>query len=66
MTNVLSVAKEGLPSYFDKVYSRSSINEMWILKKTSMGAFNSHTFSKFHLSKHLIFPRFALPFLMKN
>ena len=31
MTNILSSDKEELQSYHDRVYSRSSINQLWIL-----------------------------------
>ena len=34
MTKFLSAVKEGLQSYCYKVYSRSNINQIWILKKT--------------------------------
>ena len=32
MTNILTAVKGGIHSYWDKVYSRCSFNQMWILK----------------------------------
>jgi hypothetical protein len=32
MANMLTAVKEGKHSYWDKVYSRSSFNQIWILK----------------------------------
>ena len=34
LTQILTVVKEGLQSYSDKVYSTSGINQMWILKNS--------------------------------
>jgi hypothetical protein len=32
MSNILTAVKEGIQSYLDRVYSRSSFNQMWRLK----------------------------------
>jgi hypothetical protein len=32
MANILTAVKEGIQSYWNKVYSRSSFNQMWTLK----------------------------------
>ena len=32
MANILTAVKERIHSYWDKVYSRSSFNQMWIQK----------------------------------
>jgi len=32
MANILTVVKDGMQSYWVKVYSRSSFNQMWIMK----------------------------------
>ena len=32
MSNILTAVKEGIQSYWEKVYSCSSFNQMWILK----------------------------------
>ena len=50
MTKRLSSIKEGLQSYCNKVYSRSSFNKMWILKYSHdlLDNFNSR---EVHLSK---------------
>jgi hypothetical protein len=55
MTKHLSSVKEGLQSYCNKVYSRSSFNTMWILKYTYdlLDNFNSRFNSReVHLSKN--------------
>ena len=60
ITNILSTVKQGLQSYRDKVYSRSNINQMLILKtsKDLCVILILVLFRKFHLSKHLIFLHF--------
>ena len=55
MTKRLSSVKEGLQSYCNKVYLRSSFNTMWILKYSYdlPDNFNSHFNSReVHLSKN--------------
>jgi len=34
MTKIVSAVKEGLQSYCDNVYSRSSINQIWLLENS--------------------------------
>jgi hypothetical protein len=46
MANILTAVKEGMQSYYDKVYSHSSFNQMWILKycKYLLDRLNAHFF----------------------
>ena len=48
LTSVLSTIKQGLQAYCDVVFSRSGINQMWILKnsKELLGNLKSRSFSK--------------------
>ena len=51
MTTLFSAVKGELQSYCEKVYSRSNINQMWILEnsknpKDLLDKFNSRTFLK--------------------
>jgi hypothetical protein len=43
MADILTAVKEGIQSYWDKVYSCNSFNQMWILKycKDLLDRFNS-------------------------
>ena len=50
MTKRLSSVKEGLQSYCNKVYSRSSFNTMWILRY-SYNLLDNFDSRKVHLSK---------------
>ena len=34
LTTILTTVKDGLKNYCDKIYSRSGINQMWILKNS--------------------------------
>jgi len=56
--DILTAVKEAIQSYWGKVYSRSSFNDMWILKccKDVLDNLNSFCFRKFRLSKHVTFP----------
>jgi hypothetical protein len=52
--------KEGIHSYWDKVYSRSSFNQIWILKYWIFWIIVVFVlFQKFRLSKHVIFVHFT-------
>ena len=53
LTKILSAVKEGQQKYCDTVYSRSSINHMWILKnsKDLLNNLESRSLSKIHSLK---------------
>jgi hypothetical protein len=60
MSNSLTAVKDGIQLYWDKVYSRSSFNHMWILKYWIFWIIVIIVlFQKFRLSKHLTFQHFT-------
>ena len=60
MANILTAVKEGIQSYWNKVYSRSSFNQMWILKYWIFWIIVIIVlYQKFRLSKHVIFVHFT-------
>jgi hypothetical protein len=51
--------KEGIHSYWDKVYSRSNFNQIWVLKYWIFWIIVIIVlFQKFRLSKHVTFVHF--------
>ena len=60
MANILTAVKEGIQSYWNKVYSRSSFNQMWILKYWIFWIIVIIVlFQKCSLSKHVPFLHFT-------
>jgi hypothetical protein len=60
MANILTAVKEGIHSYWEKVYSRSSFNQMWILKYWIFWIIVIIVlYQKFRLSKHVTFVHFT-------
>ena len=54
MANILTAVKEGIHLYWDKVNSRSSFDQMWILKYWIFWIIVSMVlYQKFRLSKHV-------------
>jgi hypothetical protein len=54
MANILTAVKEGIHSYWEKVYSRSSFNQMWKLKYWIFWIIVIIVlYQKFRLSKHV-------------
>ena len=53
LTTILTTVKDGLKKYCDKIYSRSGINQMWILKnsKELLYNFNSNSLLSIHSIK---------------
>ena len=53
LTTILTTVKDGLKKFCDKIYSRSGINQMWILKnsKELLDNFNSNSLSSIHSIK---------------
>jgi hypothetical protein len=61
MANILTAVKEGIQSYQDKVYSRNSLNQMWILKYWIFWIIVIIVlFQKLCLSKHVSCVHFTL------
>ena len=52
-TSILTTVKEGLQKYSDTSYSRSGVNDMWILKNSNdlLGIFRSKATCKFNSVK---------------
>ena len=68
LTKLLTHIKQGLQKYCKTAYSRSGVNQMWILKN-SKEIIRSSEISKFYLItniKFLIFRTFTQPFLTRN
>ena len=61
--HIVTAFKEGILSYWDKVYSRSSFNHIWILKYCKDNC-NSRSFSEIFSSKHVTFLHFRNSFLL--
>ena len=60
MANILTAVKEGIQSYWNKVYSRSSFNQMWLLKYWIFWIIVIIVlFQKCRLSKHVSFLHFT-------
>ena len=60
MANILTAVKEGIHSYWEKVYSGSSFNQMWILKYWIFWIIVIIVlYQKFRLSKHVTFVHFT-------
>jgi hypothetical protein len=60
MANILTAVKGGIHSYWDKVYSRSSFDQMWILKYWIFWIIVMIVlYQKFRLSKHVTFVHFT-------
>jgi hypothetical protein len=58
--NMLTAVKDRMQSYWDKVYSRSSFNQMWILNYWIFWIILIIVlFEKFSLSKHVTFLHFT-------
>ena len=53
LTTILTTVKDGVNKYCDKIYSRSGINQMWILKnsKELLDNFNSNSLSTINSNK---------------
>jgi hypothetical protein len=60
MANILTAVKEGIHSYWENVYSRSSFNQMRILKYWIFWILVIIVlYQKFRLSKHVTFVHFT-------
>ena len=60
MANILTAVKEGIQSYWNKVYSRSSFYQMWTLKYWILWIIAIIVlYQKFRLSMHVIFVHFT-------
>jgi hypothetical protein len=58
--NILTALKDGIQSYWNKSYSRSSFNQMWILNYWIFWIILTIVlFQKFSLSKHATFLHFT-------
>ena len=62
---MLTAVQDGIQLYWDKVYSRSSFNQMWILNYWIFWVISiTVLFQKFTLSKHVTFLHFTNVFEM--
>ena len=60
MVNILTAVREGIHSYWENVYSRSSFNQMWILKYWIFWIIVIIVlYQKFRPSKHVNFEHYA-------
>ena len=60
MANILTAVRKGIQSYWNKLYSRSNFNEMWILKYWIFWIIVIIVlFQKCSLSKHMSFLHFT-------
>ena len=68
LTKLLTHIKRGLQKYCEKAYSRSGVNQMWILKnsKELLDHLKSPNFNLITNIKSLIFRPFTQPFLTRN
>ena len=66
LTKLLTHIKQGLPKYCEASYSRSGVNQMWILKnsKELLEHLQSPNFN--HITSPLIFRPFTQPFRTRN
>jgi hypothetical protein len=68
LTNLLTAVKEKLQTYCATTYTRSGVNQMWILKnsKELLANLKAQNLSQINSIKHTTFRPFTLPFLMIN
>ena len=68
LTKLLTHINQGLQKYCETAYSRSGVNQMWILKnsKELLGHFKSPNFNLITNIKSLIFRPFTQPLLIRN